>query len=171
MSSARRATSNAVLNNLRTLGDSAIPSNILNSSLPLDPNVSAGPNFGTSFEEYAQDPSTNVTSSAAHSAPLSQSASDIFSIISPHLPPTEAPRVMRTISDAFANAQSRISTAEAQRDAAQVRLRQAESTRKNDERIMSDRAEQHASSIAEARRQRDEAMGEVNSLHHALQKM
>ena len=87
------------------------------------------------------------------------------------MPPAEAPKVMRLLSETLANAQSRISTAEAQRDSAQVRLRQAESLRKNDLRITTDRTDQHTEAIKETRRQRDEAMAEVNGLHHALQKM
>ena len=64
--------------------------------------------------------------SASSTASMSHSASDVFKLLSPYLPPTEAPKVLRTISEAFANAQSRISAAEGARDAAQVRLRQSE---------------------------------------------
>ncbi|GMH50919.1 hypothetical protein TL16_g00902 [Triparma laevis f. inornata] len=113
----------------------------------------------TIFDDDNQD--NQSVNSAASVLSMSHSASDVFKLISPHLPPTEAPKVLRLISDAFANAQSRISSAEASRDAAQTRLRQSESYRKNEERIAKDKAKHHAESLQEARRQRDEAMEET----------
>lgn len=94
--------------------------------------------FGEEKNEEAEDQNPVAadsdqlsTRSMSSITSMSATASDIFKIISPHLPPTKAPAVLRQVSDAFASAQSRISTAEAERDSTQVRLRQSESSRKS----------------------------------------
>ncbi|GMH92758.1 hypothetical protein TrVE_jg12072 [Triparma verrucosa] len=137
----------------------------------INPDVGASSTSRAGPFEADDNQSVGSVNSAASVLSMSHSASDVFKLISPHLPPTEAPKVLRLISDAFANAQSRISAAEASRDAAQTRLRQSESYRKNEERIAQDKAKHHAESLQEARRQRDEAMEEVNKLHHTVQSM
>ena len=96
--------------------------------------------------------------SARSTASMSNAATDVFKMISPHLPPIDAPRVLRLISDAFAKAQSRISTAEAKRDTVSTRLRQSESARRNEEKIAADKAKHYNETVKEVRRQRDEAM-------------
>ena len=113
-----------------------------------------------------------LLNSAPPSGPsLANSASIIFRLISPFLPPTQAPALLRAVSESFADAQSRLSSSEASRDAALLRLRQSESLRASDSSLSSTRQKQHADSLSDARKQRDEALKEVSRLHGVVQTM
>ncbi len=103
------STSRDVLSSLRGMGVDAVDGSIVADEVD---------------SESVSEATTSLNS-------MSDAASSIFKVISPHLPPDKAPKVLRLISDSFANAQSRISTAEAMRDSMQQRLRQSEAARKS----------------------------------------